>query len=153
MPPQRVRIGASPVLAALLGLVHLGAAVAFWLAPAPLWLKAAVTAGILASLAYHLVRTALLRGADAIVELEIEEDGSVSACSRRGERLECELLPGTFVSPRLAILSLRSRGRRFARHVVLLPDNVGAEEFRRLRAWLRWAAPALASRRERDSRQ
>jgi len=118
--------------------VHLAAAVALWLAALPLWLKAASSLAIAGSLAWPLLSRAALRGADAIVALEVTESGRLSFLTRRGEWRACELLGSTYVSPRLTILNLKPEGGRLARSVVLVPDNVDAGEFRRLRAWLRW---------------
>jgi toxin CptA len=73
------------------------------------------------------------------VALEVTEAGRISFRTRHGEWRECELLPSSYVSPRLTILNLKPEGGR-VRHVVLVPDNVDARDFRRLRTWLRWAA-------------
>ena len=97
-----------------------------------------MTLVIAASLAWILWRTAALRAAQAIVALEIVEDGRLSVQTRRGEWLECELLGSSYVSPRLTILNLKPRGGGRTRHIVLVPDNVDEHDFRRLRAWLRW---------------
>jgi toxin CptA len=44
----------------------------------------------------------------------------------------------TYVTPYLTVLNLRGHGERGARHVTLLPDSLHAEDFRKLRVWLRW---------------
>jgi toxin CptA len=85
------------------------------------------------------LRTAALRAPVAIVALEVTEGGRVSFRTRQGEWRECELLGSSYVSPYLTILNLEPPGAR-VRHAVLVPDNVEAQDFRRLRTWLRWAA-------------
>lgn len=140
MPVQRIALTPSVRLAVSLCVVHLAAGIAAWLAPVPLWLKATLTLAIAVSLVYCLSRTAVLHAAEAVVALEITDDGRISFQTRRGEWQECELLGSSYVSPRLTILNLKLPGVRRVRHVVLVPDNVDAGDFRRLRTWLRWAA-------------
>jgi len=140
MTTQRIAITPSVRLALLLCAAHLGAAGALWSVAAPLWARAALTLAIAGSLIFHLARSAALHAPDAIVALEIKDGGAVALQTRRGEWLDCELLPSSFVSSKLTIVNLRPHGRRRARHVILVPDNVDARDFRRLRMWLRWAA-------------
>jgi toxin CptA len=138
MPVQRVAISPSSRLAVATCVVHVAAAVMVWLASFPLWLTAVTTLAIATSLVWTLWRTAALRAAQAIIALEIVEDGRLSIQTRRGEWLECELLGSSYVSPRLTILNLKPRGSGRTRHIVLVPDNVDEHDFRRLRTWLRW---------------
>jgi toxin CptA len=86
-----------------------------------------------------LFSRARLRAAESVVGLEITAEGRLSLLTRGGTWRACELLDTSYVSPQLTILNLRLAGRRLARHVVLLPDNVDARDFRRLRTWLNWA--------------
>ena len=140
MSAQRIAIVPSARLALGLCAVHCAAAGALWLAPVPVAAQAALSIAIAASFAFYLARDAALRTGDAIVALEIREEGEVSLRTRRGEWLECELLGSSFVSSRLTIVNLRPQGRRRLRHVILVPGNVDDQDFRRLRTWMRWAA-------------
>ena len=49
------------------------------------------------------------------------------------------MLSSSFVSPSLTVLNLRVAGAARPRHLVILPDNVEKETFRRLRVLLRWS--------------
>lgn len=140
MPTQRIAIAPSVRLAVVLCATHLAAAGALWLVPAPVWVTVPVIIAIAVSLIFYLARSAALHAPEAIVALEIKDGGAVALQTRRGEWLDCELLPSSFVSRQLTILNLRPHDRRHARHVILVPDNVDARDFRRLRMWLRWAA-------------
>ena len=137
-PPQHIAIKPSALLAVALCTVHAACGAAIWLAPMPLWLKAGITMAMAASLVHSLSRKAALHAAEAIVALEVREDGRISFLNRLGEWRECVLLGSSYVSPHLTILNLKPEGGRRTRHVVLVPDNVDAQEFRRLRTWLRW---------------
>ena len=91
------------------------------------------------ALAWFVFTRALLGSAESVVALEITTTGRFSFQTRRGRWHACELLGTSYVSPRLTILNLKPKDRRLVRHVVLVPDNVEARDFRRLRTWLRWA--------------
>ena len=143
---QRIAIRPSAQIAIGLCVAHAAAAAVVWVSPISLEVKTAVTLAIAWSLVYGLVRKAALQAAEAVVALEVSEDGRISLQTRRGDWLDCEMLSSSYVSPRLTILNLKPAGARSTRHVLLVPDNVDAQDFRRLRTWLRWAATAEAPR-------
>ena len=138
MPLRSIGIKPSARLAIALCLFHFGAAAAIWFAALPSWSKFGLTAVIGAGLGWSLLAQAALRTAGAIVALEITAAGRISFQTRRGAWRACELLGTSYVSSCLTILNLKPEGRRLARHVVLVQDNVDARDFRRLRTWLRW---------------
>lgn len=138
MAVQRIAVVPSVRLTLFVCATHFFAVALLWLAPMPVPGQAGLTLAIAASLVFLLARDALLRTGRAIVALEIHDDGTISYKTRRGEWVECDLLGSTYVSAPLTIVQLRPRGRRGRRHVVLVPDNVDARDFRRLRIWLRW---------------
>ena len=51
------------------------------------------------------------------------------------------IVEGSFVAPWLTVVHWRPLGRRLTRTVLVLPDMVDAESFRRLRVILRWCPP------------
>jgi toxin CptA len=140
MPVQRIAIKRSLWLAVALSAIHLGAAVATWLAAVPLWLQTVITLAIAVNLVYYVSRHAVLRTSQAIVSLEVTDDGRIAFQTHGGNWHECRLLGSSYVSPSLTILNLEVSVTRRVRHVVLISDNIEPGEFRRLRTWLRWAA-------------
>lgn len=71
---------------------------------------------------------------------------------RIGGPLEpAELAATAMVQPWLVILPLRCQGRRRIRHLVILPDMLPAQDFRRLRARLRIALTDAAAGNGADS--
>jgi toxin CptA len=138
MTVHQIRVAPSLLIAIAVGASHLLAGVLLWLAPIPVAGRALFAFAIAASLVYFMARDALLHAADSIVALEIRERGGIACRTRRGDWHECDLLGSTFVSPLVTVVGLRPTGRRRTRHVVLVPDNVQRDEFRRLRVWLRW---------------
>lgn len=49
-----------------------------------------------------------------------------------------DILDTSFVTPWLTVLHLKLSQKRLPVYVVLLPDMLGPDEFRRLRVWLKW---------------
>lgn len=104
----------------------------------PLWVKIGMSAVIVASAFYQIVRVALLRADTSIVALELDHDGSAAFAIRDGAWQEASLLGTSFVSPLLIVLNLRLNQSRAVRHVVLMEDSADSEALRELRVLLRW---------------
>ncbi len=134
----------SVYLAWLLVMAHAGAVALLWPLALPLWVKAAIGLAVIASLVFFLGHAALLRTPQAVIAVEIKEDGSITLQTRRGEWHECRLSGDSYVSPWLTLLVLRQENRLTPRYVAIMPDNVDAGDFRRLRVWLRWAGHRAA---------
>lgn len=146
MPLGRLAIFSSPCLAGALSVLHVAAGALAAVMPVPIVWKVIFIVAVLCSLIHCLRHEVLLRAPGAIVSVNITREGRVFCRTRRGDWLDCELLPSTFVSHRLTILNLKVRETQRTRHIVLCGDNVEPADFRRLRAWLRWAAPTSVSR-------
>lgn len=125
-------------MAALLAAMHLGAAVPLALVPLAPGLRAAGALALLGSLAWYLVRHAWGRRSTAVEELELATDGSFSVRLRGGAFVPAVVRDHSVVLPWLATLQLGLDGRRHDLALVLLPDMLPADDFRRLRSWLRW---------------
>jgi len=69
--------------------------------------------------------------------LRIDNDGRISfQMAGRSDFIQVRLLPGATAHPWLTVLRLADD--RGTYRVVIAPDSVAPEEFRRLRVWLRW---------------
>lgn len=134
----KISIKPSRRLALLLCLAHGAAAAAALLTDVSIWVKISLVLVIGASCASCLYGPALLRSGKAIVSFEIKDGRAVSFQTLRGEWHQGMLLDSSFVSPWLAILNIKMEASRFARHVVIMPDGIDADDFRQLRVWLRW---------------
>lgn len=135
----RIAIGPSRTLAAVLGIAHMAALVVTVVVALPTWVKFLIAMELVTSGTWSILRLALQRGPSAIVELEVEAGGRISCRTRDGRWREGEVLSSSFVSPWLTVLNLRVAGAIRARHLVILPDNVEKDGFRRLRVLLRWS--------------
>lgn len=125
-------------LAAALLLAH-GVAIALVLVVnMPMWLESIVIAALIINLGLEMWRNALKHNADAVVAIEVASDNALSIQTRRGDWVECAVRGDTYVASFLVVLNLRrlDNGRR--KSVMILPDAIDTEDFRKLRVWLRW---------------
>jgi toxin CptA len=138
--PERLslHLSSSRLLATMLGGAHVLAAAAVWLAAAPVVYALACSVALSLHLAWVGRRDALRTDSHAMIELDVFDDGSVSACTRAGVRRAYRVVGSSFVSPLLTVLSLRPEAGGWTRHILIAADSVDAEGFRRLRVWLRW---------------
>jgi hypothetical protein len=90
--------------------------------------------GIVYSLVYSLNRHVLMTVDDAITELTWESNGEWLVVMRNGTRLSAQLLQSAYLHARLVILNFALNGRN--RSVILLPDTLDPDTFRRLRVRL-----------------
>jgi toxin CptA len=90
---------------------------------------------VVSSMLIHLPR---LQG--GVRALTLRADGKIDVRTGKGEWQEAVLLPAGFVAPALSVLALRIKGEKRSRYLVLLPDSTEADDYRRLRVRLRWAA-------------
>lgn len=107
------------------------AALAIMLAALPLWLQ---------GLGLALLLLAALRDqGQGAMRLQCQADGSLSVL--QGEEWRpVMLMPGSIVNPWLTTIRYRSETGKRTGTMVLLSDSLDAEDFRRLRVWLRWKA-------------
>ncbi len=135
---MKITLRPSRILTAILVLAH-GAAIAMVaLAGMPLWPELIAIAALAANLVYDLRQTALLRAPGALIALEIASDDKLTVKTRRGEWIECAVLGSTYVTSFLTILNLKVIDSGRNTRAVILPDSLEAEDFRKLRVWLRW---------------
>ncbi len=132
-----VSLRPSRSLALLVGGMHAAAGAFVWMT-LPVWLAIPLAACLLASFRFYLRRDCLRVAPGAFIGFEIRPDCSCAVQTRRGDWLEAQLLPTSFVAPYLTVLNLRIEGRRLPAHVTVFHDAVNGEDFRRLRVLLRW---------------
>ena len=83
-------------------------------------------------------RVAQHRGPHGARSFAISAGGEIAVATAQGCHYDGQLRDGSFVAPWLAVVRWRRRGERFDRTVLVLPDMLDAESFRRLRVRLRW---------------
>jgi toxin CptA len=82
---------------------------------------------------------ALHRGRRGARVLRVSRGGAIEVTSGAGGLRSGELCRGSFVAPWLTIVRWRPRAARFDRTILILPDMLAREDFRRLRVLLRWS--------------
>ncbi len=140
----KIKLRPSWLLAGVLTLAHGGAVAVMWCIDVRPWFAASASIILLVHLVVVLRARALLLTAGAVVALEVSSDNVLSVQTRETDWREFEVLGTTFVMPCLTILNLRPHAGGPVQRVVILPDSLHMEDFRKLRVWLRWkenAAP------------
>ena len=122
-------------LAAILSTAHLGAISLILVLPISERLPLVMLLAF--SMAYSILRYALIQLPDSIVFLKLEEKSCTFSMRSGGEKI-CAFHGSSYVSPYLTVLNLKEEGKRLMKSVVILPDAIDREEFRQLRVWLRW---------------
>ena len=75
----------------------------------------------------------------SIVAIEItDRENAAVLMNGRGWR-DAHVLDSTYVSALLTVINLREPRHKRARHVIIVPDNINTEDFRKLRVYLRWS--------------
>ena len=138
----RATLKPSRTIAVALVLAHALAATTVMPLELSLSAKAALILVLGLSMFHAIYRHALLRTTRAVVAIEVKDQCTAVVEGRDGSWRDARILGSTYVTPRLTVINLKVSGERLARHVVLVPDNVDAADFRNLRVLLRWLRPA-----------
>lgn len=125
-------------LAAILITAHAAISGLLLMLPLPAWIVAGAVMLLLASAAHSVYRYALLRGRSAITALAFDDRETIAVGLRDGGWHAGRVLGTSTVGATLTILNIVFDGRRLPVPVVLLADSLDANDFRRLRVWLRW---------------
>lgn len=140
----RVNLRSSRLLTVILALAHGAAIAVILLVDLPIGVKAVAATGLAVYWLVFVRRLPLLLTAGSVMAIEIGSDNKLSVQTNRGEWDECEVLGSTYVTPYLTVLNLRQSENRVARRIVILPDSINVEDFRKLRVWLRWKEDVAA---------
>ena len=108
--------------------------------------KLILAVAIAVSLAHSVWRYALLKSRGAVVSIALSDRASGSVQLKDGSWRSARILGTTYVSPLLTVVNVRMAGHRTARHVVIVPDNIDPEDFRKLRVILKWAYPKQSAK-------
>lgn len=138
--PPAVRVVLSPSTSALALIASLALATCGVVASLPIELAASGLA-VLAIGVWAIDRAlvvALRRGPRAVRSLELRGDLTVLVVTGDGRVCAGRVHRDSYVSARLSTLVWRPYGRRRARAILLLPDMLPTDDFRRLRVLLRY---------------
>ena len=122
----------------LLSILSLTALAALWLLPLPASRLLALTLIVVCWSGYALFLESNLRMGRACVAFRLEEQEEVVLVLRNGRHLSGRILSDSLVTPYIAILNISLNDQRRVRSLLVLPDAMGADSYRRLRIALRW---------------
>jgi hypothetical protein len=88
-------------------------------------------------------RHALRLGNDAVSELRLAPDLILVACMGDGRLVAGQVRSATYVGASLTSIVWRPDGARLSRTVLVLPDMLPDDDFRKLRVMLRYARSAV----------
>ena len=131
--PLVVTVGPQRLLGTALTGLHGLAVAALWLAQLPISLQGACTVALLLSL-WHYCKPRAPLG------LRCHKDGKLEMKSGGGWILLTLEAPPVLL-PWLTVLRYRQSAEKLPDSLVITPDALPAEDFRRLRVWLRWLSP------------
>lgn len=135
---RHFKLRPSRFLAALLLIVCCASLVSLWTLPLPTMVLFALTLLVLVWGGYCVSRYALLRADDSCVAFRLEEDSGVVLVLRNGSHLMCRLCNDSLVTSGMVILNAKVHEQRGGRSVLIFPDAMGGDSFRRLRVALKW---------------
>ena len=143
----RISLRPSRLILSILLLAHGAAITTVLMVELPRWLQVIAIALLFAQCLVVVRRQAFLMGAEAATAIEVTSDHRLNVETRSSGWCEYDVLGSTYVTPYLTVLNLRRPGNRMAKHVPLLPDSLNADDFRKLRVWLRWKEDSAKSSR------
>lgn len=133
-----VRLESSSRLFFLLLLMHLGAWGSLLIVPLVWYAKALLVISVGVSLRRSIMTHALLRGPDAVVAIELNENGCAVRLAGTVDWMPCNLV-GHFVHAWAVVLRLKAEGRRRPISVVVVRGCADEAAFRQLRVRLNHA--------------
>ncbi|HQR12177.1 MAG TPA: hypothetical protein PLW68_12700 [Casimicrobiaceae bacterium] len=142
--PPSVHVVLSPSRIAGVGIGVLAAATLASTAALPIHplLQAIAVALVVAWAAWSFEVDALQRSRFAVTEVRVAPDLVLVACMGDGRLVAGHVCAATYVGPLLTTIVWRPDGCRRSRTILVLPDMLDAEDFRRLRVMLRYARSA-----------
>ncbi len=138
-PAVIVEFTPSRTLGVAIGLMTFATLVVLLTLPLPAWQHCALVVTLLAWAVRAFRRHALRRGSPACTGLRLAPNRLVAVRTGDGRLTAGHVRSSTFVAPWLTTVVWRPDGARWSRSILIVPDMLPAEDFRRLRVMLRYA--------------
>ncbi|MFO1305730.1 MAG: protein YgfX [Burkholderiales bacterium] len=143
-PILYVPLGPSRLAGACIGVATLATLAVVLTFPVSPWQHAGLCAAVLASAWVAFERIAARRTPDAVIEVRVAHDLLIVVMRRDGRLVAGRVRPSTCVSSALTSIVWRRNGAWLSRTILVLPDMLPPEDFRKLRVMLRYARSGLA---------
>jgi hypothetical protein len=142
-PVVQVSLGPSRSAGATIGVATLATLVVVLLLPVDAWLHLALCAVVLAWAWVAFERVAVRATPDAVVHLRLGSDLFIVVTRGDGRLVAGRVRPATCVSAALTSIVWRPDGAMRSRSILVLPDMLPPDDFRRLRVMLRYARSGM----------
>ena len=129
-------------LALLFFLLCVLSLVSIWMLPLPVAGLLALTLAVLCWTGYFLLLDANLSRERSCVAFRLEGQEEIVLVLRSGRHLSGRVSADSLVTPSLVILNVALKEQPGRRSLLIMPDTMGAESFRRLRVALKWGDKA-----------
>ena len=140
LPPiLHVSVGPSRIAGAAISTMTLATLVVVLQFPLAPWQHAVICAIVLAWAWVAFERLAVRATPDAIVQLRLAPDLLIVVTRGDGRLVGGHVRSSTCVSAAMTSIVWRPDGARWSRAILVVPDMLPADEFRRLRVMLRYA--------------
>ena len=138
MKPSLLNLKPSFYLAYLLGLLSFIACGIVSILSLPLWMRAVAILVIVLVSAFYIARDALLILSAAWSAVYLNQKQQIMVQSVDGQQYPARVLPSTIVFPFVTILNFKVPDSFWVQTMIILPDRVDADVFRRWRVFLTW---------------
>lgn len=132
--PLELTLRPSRIYAMLLVIAHGLACLAIWLASLDAWIQLLLTSAVLVGLIWTW-----RENSSGPVGLRFAQSGQVEILDKDWQ--PAEIQGQVVVSPWFVSMMFISKEAK-ARRILLWPDSTDANNFRKLRVWLRWGRPS-----------
>jgi len=144
LPPSvHIVLAPSRIVGAGVGIAALGTLAVVFLLPADAWQQAAAVLVVVTWAAAIFWVVALRRGRFAITELRLAPDLVLVVHRGDGRLVGGHVRRSTYVGAGVTSIVWRADGAFWSRALLIVPDMLPAEDFRRLRVMLRYARSAV----------
>jgi len=143
-PAVHVALGPSPLAGAAIGVLALATLAVVFALPLPAWQQSAITVAVAcwALAAFRCV--ALRRSTRAVTALTLAHDRLLIVRTGDGALVAGHVRATTYVGALVTSVVWRADDSRWSRAVLVLPDMLPPEDFRRLRVLLRYSRSEAA---------
>lgn len=138
MKPSLLDLKPSFYLAYLLGLLSLIACCIVLILPIALWMKAIAILVMVFASGFYIARDALLIFPASWCAVYLDKDPKIMVRSVAGHEYLARVLPSTVVFPFVTILNFKVPDCFWVQTIIILPDRVDVDVFRRWRVFLIW---------------
>lgn len=132
-----IELRPSKIFAAILILIYSGATICLNISSLPMNLKIIFTVFITIMFIFNINKIILLRNVKSLIAIQADKKHQWHLIDRSGEIVSAQLCGDSICTRWLVILNFRLNGVKKILSLLIFPDSTAAENFRRLRVYLK----------------